>query len=227
MNTPDKTVGQWVAESYRTAPVFKKYGIDYCCKGGKTLAEACSAKGLNVNDLEVELTASLQENSPEPNQPASLPLQELVKHIETIHHTYVERRIGDILPLLDKVYRVHGASHPELAQIQQLFQESAADLTVHMKKEELVLFPLINQLAAGKGHPAQLQAPISAMMMDHEDEGSRFENIEKLTHHFTPPQDACTSFRVLYSLLEEFKEDLHQHIHLENNILFPRALALN
>lgn len=149
------------------------------------------------------------------------------------HHRFVETKIQEILPYLDKITRVHGGHHPELEEVNQLFKESAGELTKHMKKEELILFPFIRKMvkAQQSGEAAQapfgtVQNPISAMMQEHDTEGERFRQIAELTHNYTTPEDGCNTYNVTLSLLKEFEEDLHLHIHLENNILFPKAIAL-
>ena len=147
------------------------------------------------------------------------------------HHRYEEEKTPEIRPYLEKIVQVHGAQHPELFEVKQLFEESAQDLAAHMKKEELVLFPNIRKMVSEKQRYVQLffgsiQNPITAMQVDHNQEGERFRKIAELTNEYTPPADTCNTYKVTLSLLQEFETDLHTHIHLENNILFPKAIDL-
>ena len=150
------------------------------------------------------------------------------------HHTYVEKTIPELKQYLHKISRVHGENHPELIEVYELFCESADDLTLHMKKEELILFPYFKQLAKAEKDGSRVMAtqfktvesPISMMHQEHDNEGSRFRKIAELTNDYTPPADACMTYRVAFSMLQEFEADLHKHIHLENNILFKRAIKL-
>lgn len=235
MKTSDtRTIGEIVAENYRTAPVFKKYGIDFCCKGGRTIEDACATKGIDPSPLlvELEVVSGTRENAQ--TDYTSWPLDRLVDHIEEKHHRYVEQAIQHIRPFLNKVVEVHGDHHPELIGIHELFNETAGNLAQHMKKEELILFPFIRKMVQaeadgtelGRPHFGTVENPIAMMKDEHVAEGSRFETIRKLSNDYTPPADACNTYRVTYALLKEFEEDLHLHIHLENNILFPKALEM-
>lgn len=228
------TIGEMVAENYRTAPVFKKYGIDFCCKGGRTIEDACAAKGIDPLPLMADLEAAVTEKDADAVDYTTWKLDRLANHIEDVHHTYVTTAIEQLKPFLDKVAKVHGDGHPYLIDIRNMFFESAGNLTQHMKKEELILFPFIKkmQLAkdAGDAMPqpsfGTVENPIAMMRMEHEDEGERFEAMSILSDGFNPPEYACNTWRVTYSLLKEFQDDLFQHIHLENNILFPKALEM-
>jgi len=235
MNISKETIiGELVALDYRTAPVFKQSKIDFCCNGNRSIEEACNQKKINSDELIAKLiTATSAQQGSATTDYNSWPLDLLADYIEKKHHRYVESRIQEITPFLDKVARVHGDRHPELIEVRDLFKESAGELTVHMKKEELVLFPFIRKMvnAERTGAPVQasfgtVQNPISMMMQEHETEGERFRKIAELTDQYNPPMDACNTYRVSFSLLKEFEEDLHLHIHLENNILFPKAIAL-
>lgn len=232
--TDEKTIGEMVAENYRTAPIFKKYGIDFCCRGGRTVEDACLAKGIDPEPLINELAQIANRETKTDVDYTSWKLDRLANHIEDRHHTYVERATEELKPFLDKVAKVHGNEHPYLLTIRELFFESAGNLAQHMKKEELILFPFIKrmQLALDTGEPmpkppfGTVNNPISMMKTEHEDEGQRFETMSELTNGFNPPEYACNTWRVTYHLLKEFQDDLHLHIHLENNILFPKALEL-
>ena len=226
-------IGELVAKDYRTAAVFKKFGIDFCCNGNRTIEEACLQKNIN-NDTVVQALQALNNANEQPtNDYNSWPLDLLADYIEKKHHRYVEQRIQDILPFLHKVAKVHGGHHPELIEIEQLFNESVAELTTHMKKEELILFPYIRKMATAKQDEQPVSAPfgtvqnpIQMMMHEHNTEGERFRKIAELSNNYNPPFDACNTYKVTFAMLKEFEEDLHLHIHLENNILFPKAIEM-
>jgi regulator of cell morphogenesis and NO signaling len=235
MEIQEKTIGQVVAEDYRTATVFKSYGIDFCCQGGRSIQVACEEKGIAPETVFKSLEAVITESSGRGAEDVnSWPLDLLVDLIEKRHHTYVEKAITDLKPFLSKLVQVHGPQHSELIEIEKLFLESAGDLTQHMKKEELILFPFVRKMVAAKKedrsvpapHFGTVQSPVSMMMEEHENEGVRFRKISELSNEFTPPADGCNTYKTTYALLKEFEEDLHRHIHLENNILFPRAVEL-
>src|SRR5690606_34028510 len=230
---PQDVVGEVVAKNYRTAKVFKDYQIDFCCNGNKTIADACAAKNIDSNKIIEELHRVQSSNNSDTIDYNSWPIDLLADYVEKKHHRYVEEKIPEILPLLNKIVSVHGKRHPELEKIADLFQETAGELTMHMKKEELMLFPYIKNLVKAKENGAvpsspfgTVANPIQQMMHEHDTEGERFRQIAELTDNYTPPSDACNTYRVTFHLLKEFEEDLHLHIHLENNILFPKAMQL-
>ncbi|WP_424989123.1 iron-sulfur cluster repair di-iron protein [Flagellimonas sp.] len=233
-NTIEKTIGELVAEDYRTAQVFKNHKIDFCCKGNRTLSEVVTKKGITLENLLEDLQAV--QNSEKTDQPdfKTWPLDLLIDYIEKKHHRYVEQQIPVLKQYLTKLCKVHGARHPELHQISEHFHASAGELAMHMKKEELVLFPWIRKMlhgssdlkSDGKAPSETVRTPIKVMMQEHDNEGERFRKIAELSQDYTPPSDACNTYRVTFSLLKEFEDDLHRHIHLENNILFPNAELL-
>ncbi len=233
-STMEKTIGQMVADDYRTAQVFKAHKIDFCCKGNRTLSEVASKKGLNLEALQEELDTIKDKSQASQPDVASWPLDLLVDYIEKKHHRYVEEHIPILNQYLDKLCRVHGERHPELFEIFEHFKASAGELAMHMKKEELVLFPWVRKMVEGFADRETLEAPhfgtvrnpIQMMMQEHDNEGERFRKIAALSQDYTPPADACNTYRVTFSLLQEFEDDLHRHIHLENNILFPKAEAM-
>lgn len=228
----EKTVGQTVAEDFRTAAVFTRYGIDFCCKGNITIDEACERKNILTEDVMRELKLLLAGNTDTPADFNAWSPSTLTDYIETNHHQYINTRTPVILQYLNKLVQVHGANHPELSEIHRLFHASAADLAQHMKKEELILFPRIRKINALANGPegtmlsGMLQNPIEVMMHEHDTEGDRFRKIDELTQHYQPPADACNTYKVTYAMLQEFENDLHLHIHLENNILFPKAIEM-
>jgi regulator of cell morphogenesis and NO signaling len=235
METLEKnTIGGFVAQDFRTAAIFSKYGIDFCCKGQRTIEEVCKTKNLNEADLLEELNTVMDLKNDYGIDFNSWPLDLLVVYIEKTHHRFVEQKTPVIIQYLDKLCSVHGSNHPELFQINELFLRSAGELAQHMKKEELILFPFIKEMmGATKSHGSvepphfgTVNNPIKMMMEEHDNEGERFRTIAALTNNYTSPADACNTYRVTYAMLEEFEQDLHKHIHLESNILFPKAKAL-
>jgi regulator of cell morphogenesis and NO signaling len=235
METLDKkTIGEYVAQDFRTAALFSKYGIDFCCKGNRTIEEVCEKKEVSPEELLSQLTEILATKNDNSIDFKSWPLDLLADYIEKTHHRYVEEKIPVLLQFLDKLCKVHGSSHPELFEINELFIGCAGELTQHMKKEELILFPFIKKMVKAtltdelieQPHFGTVNNPIAMMMAEHEAEGDRFVKIATLTNNYTPPSDACNTYKVTFSMLNDFEQDLHKHIHLENNILFTKAVAL-
>jgi len=225
------TIGEWVAEDYRTASVFSKYGIDFCCKGNITLEEACNKKGIDSIEVQHEIDDILNTKTTQDIDFKSWPIDLLIDYIEKVHHRYVEEKSAALLLYLDKLCKVHGKNHSELFEITEHFKTSTGELAQHMKKEELVLFPFIKKLfnalrtntAIEHPHFGTVSNPIAMMMNEHDAEGERFREIAKLTNDYDPPSDACETYKVTFAMLKEFEQDLHKHIHLENNIVFPKA----
>lgn len=235
METLEKiTIGEFVAKDFRTAAIFSKYGIDFCCKGQRTIEEVCDKKNINEAHLLEELNSVMDSKNDSGIDFNSWPLDLLVNYIEKTHHRYVEEKTPIILQFLDKLASVHGSNHPELLQINELFQGCAEELAQHMKKEELILFPYIKKMmdatisheSIQPPHFGTVNNPITMMMEEHDAEGERFRTIAALTNNYMPPEDACNTYRVAFAMLEEFEQDLHKHIHLESNILFPKTKAL-
>ncbi len=228
------TIREIVRNDHRAAAVFEKYSIDFCCGGNKTLGEACAQKGVDPARIQQELQHVEQTSGTENFRPGEWDLDTLSGFIVNNHHRYVRRMLPTLQSHLAKIVSVHGARHPELTAIADRFQSVADELTGHMQKEELVLFPYIASLAAASrnGSPATrpmfgtIRRPIQMMEAEHASAGDSFSFIRNASQGFTPPQDACETYQVTFSELEEFERDLHQHIHLENNILFPRAIEL-
>lgn len=235
MNTLEKiTIGEYVAKDFRTAALFSKYGIDFCCRGNRTVDEVCEKKNVKPEDLLREIEAILNTKSDAGIDFNAWPLDLLADYIEKTHHRYVEEKSQILLPFLDKLCKVHGHQHPELFEINELFIGCAGEMAQHMKKEELILFPFIKKMVHAvisdevitKPHFGSVGNPIAMMMEEHEAEGDRFVKIVALSNNYTPPADACNTYKVTFAMLEEFEQDLHKHIHLENNILFPKAIEL-
>ncbi len=230
----ENIIGELVAQNYRAASVFKKHGIDFCCQGNRTIDDACVKKNIDSHSVIDDLDVAINQQKNETTDYKSWPLDLLADHIEKTHHRYVEDMIAEIKPYLDKICRVHGDRHSELLEINEHFSNSTGELAKHMKKEELILFPYVRKIVKAAREDSQLetppfgtvQNPIEMMMSEHDVEGERFRKISELTNNYNPPADACNTYRVTFALLKEFEEDLHLHIHLENNILFPNTIKL-
>ena len=227
-----QTIADLVREAPLRANVFERYQIDYCCNGKRPLEDVCAERGLDAAALLAELdTAPDQQDGLDAE---SMSLSELSDHIVARHHEYLRSTLPSIAMKAEKVVAAHGASYAFLADIQRVFHALASELTQHMAKEETILFPMISQLeqAQRSGVPAPpthchtVLTPIQVMEHEHDDAGAALRKIRELTSDFTLPAGACNTFRALYAQLEELERDLHTHIHLENNVLFPRASAL-
>jgi regulator of cell morphogenesis and NO signaling len=228
----DETLGQIATKDLRKAQIFKKYGLDFCCGGNKTVKQACAEKGLDVTKIEQELQQADKIPASRPLPYGDWSLDFLADYIVNTHHSYVRKNLPDIRTYAEKVLKVHGDRHPELLPIHQLVEAVNTELTAHLVKEEKVLFPYIKELVDAKSntqplhtaHFGTVQNPINMMETEHEMVGKNLEEIRKLTNNYALPEDACASYSLLYRMLDEFEDDLHVHIHLENNILFPKAL---
>lgn len=233
--TPERTIGSIVAEDYRAAAVLTKYGIDFCCKGGRSVQEVCEKDGIDQGKLVNDIIELLARDAKSGDDVRAWPLDKLADHVETVHHRYVEERGPIIKQYLAKLCTVHGERHPELFTIQEEFDTCLGGMAMHMKKEELLLFPFVRRLAKSErtGEPVKqprfgpVENPIKAMMDDHNDEGERFRRMREVSDDFTVPPDGCATYATAFNMLKEFEEDLHLHIHLENNIMFPRAIELD
>jgi len=229
-----QTVRDVVAQDFRTAAVFQKYGLDFCCGGGATIQDACDQKGIDATDVCKEVEAIL--TSPRDGTPdfSSWEIDFLADYIVANHHSYVKRVLPTVRHHAEKVARVHGANHPETVRIEALFSQVADELESHMVKEEMILFPYVHMLATAArqgGTPARpmfgtIRNPINVMEIEHDQAGDALHEIRRLSGEYTPPSDACMTYRVLFQELAEFEADLHKHVHLENNILFPKTIAL-
>lgn len=233
MDIRNEQIGSIVANDFRTAAIFKKYGIDFCCKGGRTIEEATEKKGLDKNKIYQDIESLPQSNGGEIDF-TSWPLDLLSDYVEKTHHRYIREKSPILQQFLDKLCKVHGGRHPELFEIKELFEESVKDLGEHLVKEEQILFPFIRKMVESKTNNTDFEQPqfgtvenpVNMMMHEHTAEGERFEKISALSDVYTPPADACNTYRVAYQMLEDFENDLHRHIHLENNILFPKSIEM-
>ncbi len=229
----EKTVADMVTENIKAAHIFKKYGIDFCCGGGISIKKACEKVKIDPNILETELLNLdiVKERYPDYN---SWKLDFLTDHIINVHHHYVEESSPQLLQYSKRVNHVHGHHYTELGEIESLVTQVVQAMAAHQKKEELVLFPFIKKLVIAERdntelptvHFGTVENPIKMMEEEHEVAGEIMRKIAKLSNNYTPPEGACNTYRAFYAKLDEFEQDLHQHIHLENNILFPKTLVL-
>lgn len=230
----EQEIGQFVAQDFRTAAVFSEYGIDFCCKGNRPLANVCEKNGIAVDEILDKLNIAVSKEVNPSIDYKSWPLDLLATYIEKTHHKYVLSKIPVLHQYLAKLCKVHGERHPELLEINAEFLKVSEELLQHMMKEEQILFPQIKRMVAHMddntplepAHFGTVQNPISMMEHEHDNAGEIFRTIATLTDNYTPPTDACNTYKVTFSMLDEFEKDLHLHIHLENNILFPGAIKL-
>ena len=220
----DRTVGELVATHPGLSRVFQRHAIDFCCQGGRTVREACTAKEVQLPTLAAELRAALAEPAPPTDNPATLAPPALIAHIVEKHHGYLQRELPRLHAMAERVAQRHGGHTPSLIEVFHVFDTLAAELDLHMQKEESALFPAVAALfATGVPHPA-LDVPIECMIQEHADAGDCLARLRELTSGFVPPPEACNTYRALFAGLAELEADLHTHIHLENSVLFPAAL---
>jgi len=225
-----QTLGDIVAGNYQAAEIFERYGLDFCCGGRNSLEKACRLHEVDLSAILADLKGLKAVTEP----PLSSDPVALLTHIVSQHHAYVRRAIPSIQAHLAKVIGAHGARHPELSVIARNFNHLADDLTRHLMKEEQVLFPYIRAIAESVQHGeppppdvfGTVQNPIRMLETEHQEAGDELAMIRVSTANYEPPEDACTTYRLVYAELREFERDLHRHVHLENNVLFPRAIAL-
>jgi regulator of cell morphogenesis and NO signaling len=228
-----KTVRELALEVPNATRVFERLRIDYCCGGGRNVAEACASAGVRVDELSRMLDEAGASGDAAPDYNTG-PLSDLIRHILDTHHVYTREESARIRALLDKVCSKHGENHPELHEVRALFLKLDADLQPHLFKEEQILFPYILRLEAARGAGGvppfapfgTVNNPVRMMLFEHDTAGDLLREIRAAAKDFNAPADACMSFRTLYRALEDFEQDLHRHVHLENNVLFPRAVEL-
>jgi regulator of cell morphogenesis and NO signaling len=230
--TQETSVGLIVADRLGRAHVLDRFGIDYCCHGSRPLGQACDALTLDVDRVLAEIAESDQRGAEDLDRTdyTAMSAGELADQIVASHHAYLRQELPRLSVLIAKVAAAHSQKHPELVELQQTFAELRLELESHLMKEERVLFPLVKQLEAAREpfsmHCGTVENPIRVMEHEHESAGSALERIRKLTRNYEAPEDACASFKALFSDLSSLEFDLHRHIHKENNILFPKAAAL-
>ena len=229
-NLAEQTLATIVTNNHFTVPVLEKYNLDFCCKGKRTLTDACMEKGLSVETVAGELENSLAALQSNKMPFTEMTVDQLISYILIHHHFYVKQSMPTILGHLEKVAAKHGGHFPYMIEVLNLFKEIDAEMTLHMHKEEVMLFPRIKEIAALQdAHQNRnvvagyIAAPIQVMEQEHDHAGNILYQIRALTNNYTPPAEACTTFQVCLAELKEFEEDLHRHVHLENNLLFPMA----
>jgi regulator of cell morphogenesis and NO signaling len=226
------TLAQIVTNNHKAAAVFEKYHLDFCCKGKRSLAQACTEQQLPLDSIATELETVFAETGNSLVDFEKMTLAQLTEYIVNTHHAYVKNEMPQLFAYLQKVASKHGDRHSELSKIFETFAAVKEEMEMHMQKEELILFPRIKELEKlAANEPANLQmniayiqSPIQVMEMEHDHAGALLNEIRLLTNDYTPPQDACTTYRLSFAALKAFELDLHQHVHLENNILFPKAI---
>ncbi|MFA6597872.1 MAG: iron-sulfur cluster repair di-iron protein [Ignavibacteriaceae bacterium] len=229
-----KTLSEIVTNDFRAAAVFEKYGLDFCCHGNKPLADALSEKQIPAELILTNLAKAFQFNDTSNIDFNNMELDALVDYIISTHHSFVREKLPFITELGSKVVNAHGEHHLEVKIIAELFRDVKTEFEGHLVKEEMILFPQIKMLAKVKRgeekyvapHFGSIANPIRVMEAEHGNAGAAFDSIKKLSQNYIPPADACNTFKVYYAELENFENDLHKHVHLENNILFPKSLLL-
>jgi len=226
------SLAQIVNNNHQAASVFEKYHLDFCCKGKRSLEKACAEQQLSVSKVTEDLENIFTKDNHSTVDFEKMNLAQLADYIVQTHHAYVKNEMPQIHAYLQKISSKHGERHPELYKIFQTFNAVKEEMEGHMKKEELILFPRIKELqklADNENANLQLnitylQSPITVMEQEHDHAGNLLNDIRILSNDYIPPQDACTTYRLSFAALKAFELDLHQHVHLENNILFPKAI---
>lgn len=222
------TVGEIVANDFRTSTVFKKAGIDFCCGGKQSFTEACTEKGINTAEMESEILKLAEEPMNEFMNFKKWDPVFLSQYIVNTHHKFVLKNLPELVLYTQKIASVHGEHHPELVEVDNLFEKINAELLQHLKNEEEVLFPAIKEVVDTNSSKAKetIVSEITRMLGEHEFAGGAMDEINRITKGYQVPADGCNTYRVAFKMLEQFEDDLHTHVHLENNILFPKALEL-
>ncbi|MDK9708567.1 MAG: iron-sulfur cluster repair di-iron protein [Desulforhopalus sp.] len=234
MNESKQTIGEIVAEDYRTAKIFEDHGIDFCCGGKVELSAACLEKGIDLAAITEELEAVTSKPVEKSQNFTSWELAFLIDYIVNVHHSYIKDNTGQITAYARKIAEVHGAHHPEVIEIAAIFTKMATDLMAHLQEEEEVFFPALKRVDMDKkagATPAAIDKEtinksLVKLTKEHEEVGDTIHKIQFLAGGYAIPDDVCNTFMVTYQKLKEFEDDLHKHVHLENNILFPKAAQL-
>ncbi len=233
-NAGNKTVGEIVAADFRTAKVFEKYSIDFCCGGKVSLTEICGEKGLDSTAIVYELETVQSEPAERSQNYSAWALPFLIDYIVNTHHLYLKDNVAQIAAYARKIADVHGGHHPEVIRITAVFDKIATDLATHLIEEEDVFFPAVKRVKAAKiagltpetGDLELIQVALIRLHGEHQEIGDAVHTIRHLSNNYAIPDDVCNTFIVTYRELKEFEDDLHKHVHLENNILFPKAAAI-
>lgn len=228
-NLAEQTLGNIVAGNFKAAAVFEKYQLDFCCGGKQTLATACIDKNISLQAVSAALD-TMETDKKTMMLFNEMTQSDLIGYLLIHHHFYVKQSMPQILQHLEKVATKHGDKNPYMRKVFSIFQTLNVEMLHHMQKEEQILFPMIKAAAEQSGETAstlkaKLGMIISEMESEHETAGGSMETIKILTNNYEPPYDACNTFKVSLAELKEFEEDLHKHVHLENNVLFPKAIA--
>ncbi|MDR3631306.1 MAG: iron-sulfur cluster repair di-iron protein [Desulfocapsaceae bacterium] len=234
MTESKRTIGEIVAKDYRAAKVFENHGIDFCCGGNVELSVACTEKGLDLAAMEQELEALIRGPVEKSQNYSSWELPFLIDYIINVHHAFIKDNTAQITAYARKIAEVHGAHHPEVIEIASLFDTMAKDLMAHIKEEEEAFFPAVKRADSERkagGTPAakdieMIRHSLSKLAAEHEEVGDAIHKIRSLANGYAIPDDVCNTFMVTYQKLKEFEDDLHKHVHLENNILFQKAVQL-
>lgn len=230
----NSTIRDIAVEYPQTTRVFEEFKIDYCCGGRRALDEVCSNAGIDLGQLKERLDVVISETKFGETFPERLAPSDLIDHIVSTHHEFTKTEIARLNGLMEKVCRKHGPQHKELYRLQEIYTGMANDMLMHMRKEEMMLFPFIKQMALAEDgkYPAfappfgSVDNPIRTMMAEHDTAAEEFRQMHEVTHGFEFPEDACPSFRALYAGIQDLEKDLYRHVHLENNVLFPAASKL-
>ena len=229
----EQTLASIVTGNHQAVQILERYNLDFCCKGKRTLAQACDEKGIKIESIteELKLVSGIAGTRQMPL--IEMDAEQLINYILIHHHFYVKQSMPTIIAHLDKVATKHGDSYPYMKNVYDMFVVIMREMTLHMKKEETILFPRIKEVErlykAERSSeililPGSIQTLVNEMEADHEEAGDIMYQIRTVTDNYTPPPNACTTFKVTLAELKEFEEDLHKHVHIENNILFPKAL---
>jgi len=231
-NNSQKTIGKIVAEDYRSAAVFEKYGIDFCCGGQVSLATACQTKKLDIDAVQLEIETATKEPIEQRHNYAAWSLSFLADYIVNTHHAYINNELITINSYTHKIADVHGVNHPEVIKIANIFAKIKSDMVEHLREEEEILFPAIKRVEASKKEDSLpdskdvkiIKISLEKLYGEHEEIGDAVHEIRHLASDYAIPEDGCNTFALTYKKLNEFEDDLHRHVHLENNLLFPNAV---
>ncbi|MFA5404446.1 MAG: iron-sulfur cluster repair di-iron protein [Ignavibacteria bacterium] len=231
--TKENTLAEVVKGNFKTSEIFESYGLDYCCNGRRSIDDACKEKNINPDEILEKISTANKKKNGNGNFD-KLELDSLIDFIVNTHHSYVEKMLPVIDAHSEKVFNAHGKNHPELLEIKNIWLSVSLELANHMMKEERMLFPYIKSLVNAKKNSSEyayppfgtVENPINMMEREHANAGDAFYRIKELTNNYSIPEDACATLTVFYKELQEFENDLHSHIHLENNILHPKAIIL-